>query len=495
MNDYSPGKRTAVVLTGSGIAGAYHAGVLRALDESGVKVDVLIGSGAGVLGAAFAAVAGGDRLYGPGGFWDGVEWRSFFRLRTAIRVTLLLLGMCVATILLPLVVALLVGVLSPLVLAADAVFPGHLAGLAPTVQTAWEVARAPYLVALLGPLFVLVFVAAVALVRGRLARGRRFAETFEFLADAGRLRSRLRKGLWDVARGASLSDLPPEETELGRRYVGLALENMGQPGFRELVLRVLDLETGRVLPHALLAQEHREAFAAARAGAGSGGVESSRKGHDVIDLSCRGHDASLLPAVLSGLLPVFLAPVLRVTFPRGAVHGGERHRLADATFAAGCGLDDAVCAGAEQLIVVSSVPAAATAGSPRRGARALLDALLAARERQALEQELWVLERLNRMIATLGHAVSGGQRAWEDPATGRVYRPVAVYVIRPRSRPLQPLDLDGARDPATEVVETPGDLLESGYRDAYRLFIEPVVGAPPEGGSEPETSAVEVMDS
>ena len=39
MRDYSPKRRTAVVFTGSGTSGAYHAGVLRVLDEKTVIVD------------------------------------------------------------------------------------------------------------------------------------------------------------------------------------------------------------------------------------------------------------------------------------------------------------------------------------------------------------------------------------------------------------------------------------------------------------------------
>jgi NTE family protein len=62
LREYSPKRRTAVVFTGSGTTGAYHAGVLRALDESGVKLDLVVGSGMGAITAAFAAVAGGARL-------------------------------------------------------------------------------------------------------------------------------------------------------------------------------------------------------------------------------------------------------------------------------------------------------------------------------------------------------------------------------------------------------------------------------------------------
>ena len=72
--------------------------------------------------------------------------------------------------------------------------------------------------------------------------------------------------------------------------------------------------------------------------------------------------------------------------------------------------------------------------------------------------------------------MAGG--GWQDPANGRVWRDFALYVIRPERRSVGALELDGAQDPATEVIETPEDLAERGFRDAYRLFVEPVVGAP-----------------
>src|SRR5262245_62885907 len=85
MRDYSPKRRTAVVFAGSGTSGAYHAGALKALDESGVKLDLVVGSGTGVVAASFAAVAGGAGLYGKGGFWDGLGWSSLYTLRPVLR--------------------------------------------------------------------------------------------------------------------------------------------------------------------------------------------------------------------------------------------------------------------------------------------------------------------------------------------------------------------------------------------------------------------------
>ena len=45
MAQYSPERRTALVLCGTGVHGAYHAGVLRALQEAGVKIDIIAGPG------------------------------------------------------------------------------------------------------------------------------------------------------------------------------------------------------------------------------------------------------------------------------------------------------------------------------------------------------------------------------------------------------------------------------------------------------------------
>ncbi len=49
---YSPERRTALVLCGTGAHGAYHAGVLRALQEAGVKIDLIAGQGIGAASAA-----------------------------------------------------------------------------------------------------------------------------------------------------------------------------------------------------------------------------------------------------------------------------------------------------------------------------------------------------------------------------------------------------------------------------------------------------------
>jgi hypothetical protein len=477
MKEYSPRRRTALVLTGSGTSGAYHAGVLKALDESGVKLDLIVGSGVGAVGAAFGAAAGGARLYGERGFWADVSWEAFFRLRPAARIAILLLACSFGVFLLPVVAALAAGLLFPLVLMLDLVSPGWSGRAAAALLVAPSLLRAPYLAALSLPIFFLCAAGLLALLRLWITQRRRIAESFEWLFDPSPARDRLLDALWEIARGPNIASRVPSEADLGRKYVSLLSENLGQPGFRELILRTADLETGGPLPFVVLGDAHRAAFAAARAH----GPRSRLEGlPGAIDLRAPGYDVLLFDAVMTGLLPPGVVPVRRVAFPRGGLFGGESHRLAEAGLAGGSGLAEAIAAGAEQVLIVTAAPEEARPPARRRGARALADGVLATLERQAVEADLRSAERVNRMIETLGHRTDDGGRGWQDPETGHVYRSVALYVVRPERRVLGPLDLDGSEDPATEVRATTADLLELGHRDAYRLFVEPVVGAVPE---------------
>src|SRR5581483_10443921 len=83
---YSPQRRTALVLTGIGTAGAYHAGALRALQEAGVKIDVVAGRGIGAIGALFVAIDGAARLWEEKGFWRSPAMPALYRWRSAPRV-------------------------------------------------------------------------------------------------------------------------------------------------------------------------------------------------------------------------------------------------------------------------------------------------------------------------------------------------------------------------------------------------------------------------
>src|SRR5205814_6223642 len=93
---YSPQLRTAVVLTGTGTGGAYHAGVLRAFHEAGVKIDVVAGRGVGVIGALFAAVDGSQRLWDERGFWRAPDVQSLYAWRAMPRLVFWSLAVAVA---------------------------------------------------------------------------------------------------------------------------------------------------------------------------------------------------------------------------------------------------------------------------------------------------------------------------------------------------------------------------------------------------------------
>src|SRR5262245_23508160 len=165
MREYSPKRRTALVFTGSGSSGAYHAGALKALEESGVKLDLVVGSGVGTLAAAFAAVAGGSRLYGKGGFWEGLTSSSLYRLRTPLHVFGVLLIAAFVIFLLPLVLATLAGLLFPLALIVDLLAPGWPARTLAGLSAAPAALRAPYLAALAAPVFALSVIAVVTAAR------------------------------------------------------------------------------------------------------------------------------------------------------------------------------------------------------------------------------------------------------------------------------------------------------------------------------------------
>src|SRR5436189_546151 len=101
LDPYSPQRRTALVLTGTGADGAYHAGVLRALHEAGVKLDIVAGRGIGVVGALFAAIDGGQRLWDETGFWRAPAVRSLYRWRAALQLTAWTLALAVAIVAVP----------------------------------------------------------------------------------------------------------------------------------------------------------------------------------------------------------------------------------------------------------------------------------------------------------------------------------------------------------------------------------------------------------
>src|SRR6185503_17912487 len=110
------------------------------------------------------------------------------------------------------------------------------------------------------PVFLLAVFAIVFVIGVGIRYRRRFAEAFESAFDATPGIEKLRDAVWDLCRGQLTSKRPGSDAEVGERFVATLSENLGQPGFRELILRTSDLDSGDVLPFVLLSEARRNAF-------------------------------------------------------------------------------------------------------------------------------------------------------------------------------------------------------------------------------------------
>jgi hypothetical protein len=260
--------------------------------------------------------------------------------------------------------------------------------------------------------------------------------------DASAARERFTAAVWDLIRGAAPIARPPRAA-LGRRYSEVLVENLGQPGFRELLLVTTDLDARRDVVAALLAEPHRQAFLAHRPG--------RDRRSEVLDLAgtSRDHVIDLIGAAVTP--PALCDPQL-VTFAPDSFWRGETHRLCDRPGAVERLLEEVAEAGATQVIVVTAVaPAAAPhrLRAPRLDVRGRFGEFHSAAEAAALRDALEALAP----------------------------RFDSVYVIQPGHNPIGPFDLSGAYDEASDRVQRLNELMERAYEDAYRQFIEPVVGA------------------
>jgi hypothetical protein len=171
----------------------------------------------------------------------------------------------------------------------------------------------------------------------------------------------------------------------------------------------------------------------------------------VLDLSGveRDHALDLVAAALTP--PVVCDPEL-VTFAANSFWRGETHRMCDRPGAVNRLLEEVAAAGATQVIVVSAI--ASVTGPhqlrvPRLDLRSRLGDFQVAAEAAALRDAL-EMARL---------------------------RFDSVYVICPDHNAVGPFDVGGAYDEASDRRQELTELMERAYEDAYRQFIEPVVGA------------------
>jgi len=456
---YSTRLRTAIVLTGSGTAGAYHAGVLRALHEAGVKVDLVAARGAGAIGAIFAAVDGSARLWEANGLWRSRSATRFYRWRLPLRIAGWSLAAAAAIFAIPLsllALAVLVGVAGLLLtlIGLDAAgttlrttFRGWLdAVFAPTALPT-SIPRLVLFALLVGVIALAVGV-LVAGIRSRSRRRTRPTLMWRLVGaplSARRIFDRTLAELWNLVRGAAPVAAPPPR-DLARRYVELLNDNLGQPGFRELLIASHDMDARRDVVFALLAPAYRPRFFGR-----PGTPESAGRYLEAFDLSgtSRDHVFDVLAAALA--LPVATEPQL-VTFAAEGPWRGETHRVSDRPGALGRLLEEVAAAGAEQVIIVSASSPAAQAhelSSGRADLRGRAGEYLAAFEAAGLRD----------VLTQFGGRFAG------------------LFVIRPSHNPLGPLDFAGVYDERSDRMHPLPELVDRGYEDAYRQFIEPVVGA------------------
>jgi len=115
-------------------------------------------------------------------------------------------------------------------------------------------------------------------------------------------------------------------------------------------------------------------------------------------------------------------------------------------------LREVAAAGAEQVILV-------TASSPESGAHELSTGRAELRGRAGEHLTAFEAAGLSDVLEQFDGRFAG------------------LFVIRPAHNPLGPLDFGGVYDERSDRRQALGELVDRGYEDAYRQFIEPVVGA------------------
>lgn len=453
---YSPERRTALLFTGTGADGAYHAGAMRALQEAGVKIDIVGGRGMGAIAAVLAAVDGAAQLWEPGGFWrsDTVpllyRWRWPFRVLRWLAIGLVaVFAIPAAVILVGLLVYAIALVLGMAGLDAGARFvQAFVETLALAFSPAALPTWIPRLAALLAGAAVLTLAGGAWLAwwRAPLYRRSTGGRAWALLGspvDASLAVQQATESVWRLLKGGAAIKTP-DPGDLSRRYAELLAENLGHPGFRELLLVVHDLDAHRDLVFGLLRDPFRRALFPP-----PGGVASRRaEAHD-LSSGTQAFTADVLAAAMS--VPGVSDPRL-VQFAPESYWRGETHRLCDRPACLARLIEEAAAAGAEQVVIVAATP---DSPGPHELRPPRLDGMGRVGE-QLASAETAVL---NDAVRHLHHRFQG------------------VYVVRPSHNAIRPLDLIGAYDEKSDRVQTLDELMERGFEDAYRQFIEPVVGA------------------
>ncbi|HKY22837.1 MAG TPA: hypothetical protein VJM31_16605 [Vicinamibacterales bacterium] len=446
---YSPQLRTAVLLSGTGTGGAYHAGVLRALQEAGVKIDVVTGRGVGVVGAMFAAIDAASKTWEDAGIWRRRSAIRMYCWRPPLQWAAALAVLAVAILAVPLLVLATGLVAYPLSFLVQmvSVDQGYrlAAAYADLIRAAFAPGALPTVIPRLMTLclagaFGVLAVSAVRLqadpTKPHRDRGQWWARLIGSPWSAEPGLTHFRAALWQLFCGPVHAQEPPP-AELSRRYTELLLDNLGQPGFRELIVATLDLETRGDLVFAAIREDRRAAY-------------FQRSRGDLIDLA--GVGRSQILEALSGAisLPVLTEPHL-VAFSPESYWKGETHRTCDRIAAVARLLDELTAAGVEQVIAVC---ADSDRAAPHRLSRPA--------------------GSLNSRAAE--HFAAAETSAMRDAIASHRKRFKGLFLIQPVHNPIGPFDFSGGYDERSDRGLTLGELIDRGYEDAYKQFVEPVVG-------------------
>ena len=450
---YSPRQRTALVVAGTGTAGAYHAGVLRALADAGVRIDLVAGRGMGAVTALYAAVDAAATLWEPAGLWTGPSRPVLYPWRLIWKVCGGLLALAIVALAAPLLVLVALGIAWLPAFLIELVAP-PIAGRLTTQLAEWafwvtrgETATAAVSRASGAAMLALglTILGAAWLERRRGVRrphGPLWWRALGAPLDAQPVVRWALDGFWSVMRGATRI-ARPEADDLGRRYAELLGENLTQPGYRELLIAAHDLETRRDLIFALLREDARPRFF-------GDGPDDQRRA-EVVDLSGDG-GRHVVDAIAAALAVPWLVEPHVVRFDTGGFWRGEAHRVCDRPAAIVRLLEEVSAAGAEQVIVVTSDVA--------------VDRPHALRAR--------AVEPRARLAEYLAGAEASAAR---DALTALFDRFSGVYQIQPTHNAVGLFDAAGSYDERSDRRQSLRELVELGAEDAHRQFIDPVLGA------------------
>ena len=165
-----------------------------------------------------------------------------------------------------------------------------------------------------------------------------------------------KNSLWSIMRGATRISRP-KTADLSERYSELLADNIGQPGFRELLITVHDMDARRDVVIGLLSDPFHRPFFVRRPG-----HEGVERQFEVLDpkASARSH---LIDAMAASLCLPVATEAHRLRFNSESIWKGETHRLCDRPEGVVRLLEEVVKAGAEQVIFVTCL--LYTSPSPR----------------------------------------------------------------------------------------------------------------------------------